>query len=465
MKYTNIYIINLFCFCLLLVFLTLFSCRKSLQTDLPIDKMTATAVFSTDEGATSAVLGIYSAMMPTLPYYSAGGTSIYGGLMSDELSLTSTLDPEEAEFDAAKLTPANGIVLSNFWNWAYKMIYGANASIEGITASEKLTPAVKARLLGEAKFIRAWNYFYLVNLFGDVPLVLSTAYKESATIPRSATAAVYDQILADLQEAKSLLPAAYAGTARIRPNRWAAVALLARVRLYRQAWAAAEAEATEVIGAGTYSLAPNPAATFLAGSNETLWALSPVESGFNTTEARYFIPTTSATTKPAYAVNPALAAAFESGDTRKGAWLGSKTVAAQTFYYPYKYKVYNLNLPVTETYTVLRYAEVLLVRAEARAQQDNLAGAKADLNAVRSRAALPPATATDKAALLAAIEKERRIEFFAEWAHRWFDLKRWGRLEPVMTAAKPGWQPYAALFPVPQAELLKNPSLTQNPGY
>ena len=117
---------------------------------------------------------------------------------------------------------------------------------------------------------------------------------------------------------------------------------------------------------------------------------------------------------------------------------------------------------------VLRFAELYLIRAEARAQQNKLTGANSaasDINVIRTRAGLSNTTATTQAALLLAVEKERQVELFTEWGHRWFDLRRTGRIDAVLSAVKPTWKPTAALFPIPYLEIQRNPLLTQNNGY
>ena len=451
--------------CLLTVCLALFSCKKFVTADLPIDKVTAATVFESDETATAAVLGIYSQMMSTAPFLFSGGTTVYGGLSADEFYVTSASAVEDAEFERNSIQPGNGTLWGNFWVRAYRHIYQANACIEKLPLSTALSPAVRIRLLGEAQFIRAFCYFYLVNFFGDVPLVLSTTYETTAMQPRNSVDEVYNQILTDLTAAKAALPAAYATSERIRPNKWAAALLLARVKLYRNDWAGAEAEASEVVSSGVYSLVANLNSVFLAGSTEAVWQLMPVESGFNTTEARYVTVSTTTTTPPTYALTASLLNAFEAGDARKAAWVGVKMSNGQPYNYAFKYKVRNIGLPVTEYYMALRYAEAYLIRAEARTRLNSLNAALADLNVIRARAGLTAASASTAAGLLSAIEKERRIEFMAEWAHRWFDLKRTNRADPVLAAQKPVWQASRALFPVPLSELLRNPALVQNPGY
>jgi hypothetical protein len=120
----------------------------------------------------------------------------------------------------------------------------------------------------------------------------------------------------------------------------------------------------------------------------------------------------------------------------------------------------------TEYLMVLRLAEQFLIRAEARAHQKNLADAISDLNIIRHRAGLPDLSSSlVQADVLAAVEKEKRIEFFAEFGHRWFDLKRTGRVDAVLAPIKPLWTSTAAFYPLPFSELQKDPNLTQNPGY
>lgn len=447
-----------------LVWLATASCKKLVTADLPVETVPASTVFNSDETATAAVVGMYSQMMPTSLFFSCGGTTVYAGLSADELytTLTGTTDKE---FYQNTLQPGNSVVRLNFWLRMYQHVYQANACIEGLQSSGNLSAGVKKQLLGEAKFMRAFLYFYLVNLFGDVPLVTGTNYRANASLPRVAAAGVWAQITNDLKEAKENLLEEYPTAERVRPNKWAAVALLARTYLYQKEWAEAEAEATLVINSGTYSLEPDLNNVFLSGSTEAVWQLAPVEEGFNTTETRAFIPNLFPAARPSYALTPQAVAAFELNDNRRTAWVASKTANGVTYVYPYKYKVRLVGLPVTEYYIMLRYAELFLIRAEARAEQSKVSEAAEDLNAVRLRAGLPETTATTEADMHIAIEQERRIEFFAEWGHRWLDLKRTGRVQAVMAATKPTWQPNAVLYPIPQTDILQNPSLVQNPGY
>ncbi|HEY3404724.1 MAG TPA: RagB/SusD family nutrient uptake outer membrane protein, partial [Ohtaekwangia sp.] len=156
--------------------------------------------------------------------------------------------------------------------------------------------------------------------------------------------------------------------------------------------------------------------------------------------------------------------AFEPTDNRRAQWVGSFTNGTTTWYFPHKYKVAAATA-VTEYEMMLRLAEQYLIRAEARAQLENISGAQEDLNAIRSRAGLAGTDADDKAALLLAIEQERKAELFAECGHRWLDLKRTGRADAILDPLKTDWQSADALFPIPDAERELNPNLTQNDGY
>jgi hypothetical protein len=241
--------------------------------------------------------------------------------------------------------------------------------------------------------------------------------------------------------------------------------MLARTYLYQNNWSEAANEATEIINSGQYNLLSNLDEIFLANSNEAIWQLVPAEPLFNTNEPRFFIPSKSSTSRPSYTITPGLFNAFEPGDLRKDSWVGSKTVSGNVYNYPRKYKIRDIGLPLTEYNMVIRYAEILLIRAEAGARQNKLEEAKDDLNLIRSRAGLSLITTADQPSLITAIEQERRIELFAEWGHRWFDLKRTGRATEVLPPLKPAWQPSDLLLPIPQNERLRNPLLTQNPGY
>jgi hypothetical protein len=402
-------------------------------------------------------------------YFLNGGNSVYPGLSSDEFTGT-TASPSVDAFARNVLSSGNSYIAS-LYSSAYSTIYNTNILLEDLKGAGKITSGAKRQLRGEALCLRALTYFHLADLFGGVPLLTKTDYEVNAVAPRSSVSAVYQQVVTDLLEADSLLDTAYvAGAgyegARTRPNKWAARALLARVYLYQGEWAAAETAATDVLGAGVYMLEPSLDNVFLTGSREAIWQLQPVNNMMNSAEGYFFVPPGGTAAKPAYALTNFLLKAFAPGDNRRLRWVGSKTVNGTAYSYPLKYKVRTGIYPSVEGNMVLRLAELYLIRAEARAQQGKSGGAIADLNVLRRRAGLSNLSAALlPEQVLAAVAQERRIELFAEWGHRWSDLRRTGQADAVLKVEKAGWQPYAALYPIPFNDIERNPFMVQNVGY
>ena len=444
---------------LFLFSVALSSCKSFVEVPSPINQLNTNNVFTDDKTATAAIVGIYSDMEFSSPISTY--LTLLPGLSADELNTTQS-DQGYLDFVNNTYLPNNQYSAAV---WAiYSIVYEANSCIQGIQNAGGLSPKTKNQLLGEARFSRAFCYFYLVNLFGDVPLVTSTDYRINDTLRRTAGPQVYQQIITDLVSAQSLLSPAYPTDQRVRPNVWTATALLSRAYLYTSKWANAETQASSVINSGLYTLSGLDS-VYLNISNETKWQLMPVNPSLNTQEGALFI-SGSTSQIPTYPLTDDLVNAFEPGDNRMPAWTGNTLIGSQTYYYPFKYKIAG-GSPVNEYHIVFRLAEQYLVRAEARMQQNNLTGAIKDLNVIRSRAglkALPASLTRDQTT--AAIQQERRIELFAELGHRWLDLKRTNKADLVIGTLKPSsWKPTAALWPVPQVQRSANPNLTQNKGY
>jgi len=447
------------------VCLVAFSCRKFVDIPSPKNQLVDAEVFADSTNATSAVLGIYINMLPNFTaQLTNGGLTIYGGLLADELYPTAN-NTDENEFYTNNLTAINGIN-SSLWRIAYSIIYNCNACIEGLQKSKTLAEAVKRQLMGESKLARAFLYFNLVQLYGALPLVSTTDYKNNKVLNRTAVDSIYRFVVTDLKEAQGLLSSKYVSAGRFRPNIYSADALLAKVYLAQKNWPSAEALSAEIIGSGLYSLETDPDNVFKVNSNETIWKLAPVFPSAETWEGNFFIPT-SLTRLPKYVISNSLLSAFEPGDQRKAKWLKFNTVNGQVYFYPFKYKVRTPGTTTQENFTVFRLAEQYLIRAEARVEQNNLAGGLDDLNIIRGRAGLTALTAAlTKEQVYDAVQQERRIELFCEWGNRWMDLKRTGRADLVLSPVKgSNWQATDVLLPIPQTELNNNPFLEQNPGY
>lgn len=479
--------------------LLLTGCKKLVDIDEPIDTVTSAKIFSSDAQADQTLAGLYSQMISSDGMLSMlnGGATIYGGLAADELILPNgVLFAEEQEINNNKILVNNTISEGVLWTATYKTIYTANAILDGEAASTAatLTKTKRIELKASARFFRAFSFFYLTNFFGDIPLPLSSDYRKTIRLKRVKQQEVYQQIIEDLKEAISLFSDPDAAVmSRTKANKVAAEALLARTYLYIQDWGNAESYANQVIANSSYEL-ENLKKTFDPDSRETvlqltinpstnvgtineiihlsplfpLSYLSPADQALILDPEGYagFIDALT----PRIIIQEQLTNAFEVDDQRKSTWLdynGSPDVApyfAKKTYFANKY-------PKTESdrtnYVLIRLAELHLIRAEARAMLNKNDLAAADIDLIRNRAGLGKTSAVAQADLLNAIAQERKTELFAEWGHRFFDLKRTGKALAVLSAI-PGKQGLTAdglLFPIPPLEILANSNLTQNPGY
>ncbi|SDF00947.1 RagB/SusD family nutrient uptake outer membrane protein [Chitinophaga filiformis] len=472
---------------LILFFAINLNCTKLLDVDSPITNTNGENVFDENSSAIAVLTGIYTNMSKSDINTGTGwltNISFTTGLTSDELELFDKSISYYVQYYANNISPEE-----NTWAYIYKMIFISNSAIEHIPAGKLLSPQIRSQLLGEAKFIRALCYFYLTNIYGDVPLAITSDYKTNSLLPRSSITEIYTQIIKDLQDAKALLSENYIANdgvsetdERIRPNKSAASALLARVYLFREKYAEAELESSSLIDNHNLYELVEIGSVFLMNNREAIWQLQPVGTAANKTantrDGQVFklLPSWPQIGVPV-SLSERLASSFEAHDLRKINWIDSIIVNGKTFYYPYKYKIGLENEPTKEYATVLRLGEQYLIRAEARIQLGKISEGISDLNIIRKRStdlsAVPAEQFTQlslslsKAAALLAVENERRHELFTEWGHRWFDLKRTGRADQVLGIIKPGWQSTDQLFPLPANEIIGNPNLVghQNPGY
>lgn len=463
-------------------------CKKFVDIPSPVTSTNTQNVYANDATAAAVLTGLYTNMSSDNSGLGFGGgisgTSLFTGLSSDELTLYNGVTDGDAFLYYINSLSSQYNAGAYFWTYIFsKDIYPINSAIEGLSNSNNLTKSVKNQLLGEAYFLRSFAYFYLVNLYGDVPLVLSTDYSKTFNLARSTKAQVYQQIIKDLSIAKDLLNNYYfkgdavstyqAGSEeRVRPNKTAAIAMLARVYLYTNDWVKAEAQSTEIINNKSTYDTVSLNTVFLKNSKETIWSLPSVfnSPNANTGDGRIFIlPGTGPSGDYPYYLSDTLLHSFENGDQRLVSWVSNVTVDGVTYNYPFKYKLGSTGDGPTEYLVVLRLAEQYLIRAESRIEQGNTIGANEDLNVIRKRAGLASVYITNKTTLLIKIIHERQVELFAEWGHRWFDLKRTNKVDEVMravTSQKGGtWNSYQAVYPIPLSEIQRAPNLVQNTGY
>lgn len=441
------------------------SCEGFVQVDTPPSQLTSGEVFEDPATAHAAMTELYAKMRDAgILTGSPTGLSNALGNYADELDFYGAVTHAILPFYDNALLASNSTI-AGWWSQSYTVIYAANALMEKVAISKGLLEEDKLQLTGEALFVRGLLHFYLVNLFGDIPYIKTTDYKENQQVGKETPSQVYAKILEDLNQAAESLSDEYIVSDRTRPNKAVVMAFMARVYLYNQQWQEASNAASYVLNqTSLYALESDLNQVFLKESASTLWQFVPRFDGQNTQEGETFIFTS--TPPRLVALTEKLMQDFERGDQRKEHWTASVSDGENTWHYPFKYKE-RKNTDTAKEYPILfRLAELYLMRAEARAHFGDLVSAKDDLDKIRLRAGLETTSATSKDAILNAIMHERRVELFTETGYRFFDLKRTGRLDVTLSPVKPGWNTTDHLMPIPENELMLNPNLSpQNPGY
>jgi starch-binding outer membrane protein, SusD/RagB family len=399
----------------------------------------------------------------------------------------STANQAKNDLDKYTFTPATSTFYS-IWSTSYTGINRANASIERIPAIE-MDAELKARLIGEAKFMRAFYYFTLVRLFGGVPLTLTeTQSLNNLELPRATAEEVYTLIIADFTDAETVLPVSYTGADKGRATKGAAKAFLAKVHLTREAWALAAAKAKEVIDLGAgYDLWTNFEEAFLIANEngkESVFEIQALGGGFGEGSFMqgYMRPPFDRVNGVAgFGDDPVtknLYDAYKPTDKRRDVTLklysasttpaAPASVAFPCYVGKYKDPGATSNNEGSNNFQIIRYADVLLMYAEALNEQgENNPEAFAAINKIRDRAGLddlvPPLT---KEQFRDSVLLERRLELAFE-GHRRYDLVRTRRLIDAVKAQNPSIaiQPHHLLLPIPQTERDVNTILGQNDGY
>ncbi|WP_172644665.1 RagB/SusD family nutrient uptake outer membrane protein [Flavihumibacter sp. ZG627] len=445
------------------------SCDKILDQE-PQGSLDATTAFSTRQGVEAGLRGIYDALQSG-SYYGLRYQA-FADMGADNINHTGTFPSFAQIFNKQIL--ADNVELSNMWNAIYNAINRANNII---ASAELITdPAFnKSSAIGEARFLRALLYHDLLRYFGGspngynksggvgVPLftVPTLAPSDAAPKARATEAEVNQLIMDDLNFAIENL----SGVSIARANVNAANALKARVELYNENFAAAEEAATAVIE--KYEAAPLGG---LADDYRSLWSKKNVtpesilELPFYVDDANsiafFYFPGANGG-RNEITSSPGLAAAHEANDKRK---MVNVSVLDNTSdpRIPANKTLKAFRVAGDDNVILIRLAEVYLIRAEARARKasPDIAGAQSDLNVVRTRAGLPATTAATTAALVTAIENERRVELAHE-GHRWFDLRRYNKIASLGIT-----EPFRALWPIPLREVQTSAGVVeQNDGY
>jgi hypothetical protein len=439
----------------MIILCCLFSCKKFVEVNELKEQLLAKNVFENSSTANAATAGIYRSTRDNLII----PITLHNSLISDDIT-PYTGAPTNSYVTNKLETTNTGIS----WSYYYSTIYLCNSVIEGLTENNKLSGKARDYYLSEAKFNRALMYFYLVNIYGDSPLILTTDVTINNTMPRTPMALVYTQMVKDLTEASAVLGADYSftGGEKVRANKWVAKALLARVYLYLKDYINAEKEANDVITSGVYSLLNTPTGIFTKNNTEAIlqWGNMPTEA--NSIASNFIYASTPSNICTTFLLN-----AFEPGDLRKTTWIKTQTYLNQPVSFPFKFT--STAAGSNEYYTIMRLAEQYLIRAECKAMRNDFQGCIDDINLIRLKhgnLTIPLSAPTNQKIAMDVILRERQVDLFTEGMHRWFDLKRTGRLETVMLSEKPTtWKSYAVLYPIPFTDIQRNPNLKQNPGY
>ena len=468
------------------------SCSDFLEQN-PQTDLSENDFYKTADDILSAVNGVYSSLQEGDIY---GNWYVFGEIPSDNTrnQLSGSVTTQN-EFDQFYIDTQNSMI-ANFWKAAYKVINRTNTvlgRIDGIEINTELANRYKL----ECKFIRALMYFNLVRVYGDVPLILKEiSISESYDILREPKENVYNQIIADLKEAQDL-PVSYSTAEDGRATQGAAKALLANVYMTLHKYAEAETILAEIINSGQYSLLENtPGSLNIDGyknvfspvnhnSKEGIFEIQFLKGGYGegSNYANNFAPENSGTNVVAVGGTGGnnipemdIYNAYEEGDLRRdfsmslGYYDNRKTTNGMESRYVCKFMdVPYQNNDASNNYPVIRYADVILMYAEALNQNGKTAEACKYLNMTRRRGFGYQTTetspvdlqTTDKAQFALMVEQERRVELAFE-NHRWFDLIRTGRAVEVMRSKGFSLNETNLICPIPQKQIDVNPKLTQN---
>jgi starch-binding outer membrane protein, SusD/RagB family len=478
--------------------LLIFSCKKEFLDRDPIGKLTSATFFQTEEQAVQSINAIYQQMRvwETHAFGFLGTTDI----MSDDADKGSTVNDALyiKELDDFAHGTDNAAVKA-VWTGYFQGVARANIAIDKIPAI-KMNEKLKERLIGEAKFLRAYYYFNLVRWFGDIPLITKPLSPSEFSQRRVAAADIYKQIEKDWLEAAAVLPekSQYPSSEMGRVTKGAAKSFLAKMYLTIGDFTKAEQFATEVINSKEYSLFPSYGDQFLIENencSESIFEIQATLINGETLGSLQWnqIQGVRGTPNLGWGFNrPSdnLVAAYEPGDPRREATIlyvgevlpdGSALVEdnPEMFNERYNQKAFTpQHLGFQENspgnVRIFRYADLLLIAAEAKNENNKSGEAITILNDIRKRArgtlpanlVLPDLSSKGKDLDRQAIWKERRIELAME-QHRWFDLIRQKRAADVMQKAGKNFVANKhELLPIPQTEIdISNGILTQNKGY
>ncbi|MFH1118309.1 MAG: RagB/SusD family nutrient uptake outer membrane protein [Bacteroidota bacterium] len=479
---------------LVIVLVSFSSCTDFLTEDLK-GKFSSDTFYQNEQQAMQAVNAVYDAVAFNSPN---NGIWVFGDVASDDaVKGGNPGDQAEITYIDEFDVDANNGVINNYWGFAYEAIARANNVIANVPAVS-MDETIRNRIIGEAKFLRAYSYFNLVNVFGKVPLkLLPQISMETIHVPLSEVSAIYQQIEQDLSDAVGVLPDNYDASDAGRITRGAALAMLGKVKLYRQEWSAAIGYFQQVDALGIYKLLPDYADNFRLDHENSIESIFEIQhlsgqepftgNALNqwfapAAEGGYYFNAPTQGLVDAFErsitgeVDPRLDATLGrdgqiwlNGETFSESWSPSTGYLTKKHQQPLSEVSSSLKGDGDLNYIYLRYADVLLMKAEAFIENGQADSARANLNKIRQRAragfnGTPPddlledITSADHNLIKAAIRAERRVELGQEF-HRYFDLMRWGK-SVAETALGPDFNYETKRYmPIPQAETDANQAI------
>lgn len=457
------------------------SCQSDFLEPVPSSGVSADSYYSTAAEIETGVVNMYDGIQGensnALDENHGVQYEFYLTEMRSDNTRTKSQEGEAAQFESYNVTATNGIV-SNYYSSFYNVVFRANTVLGNLDIIEDSD--VAAAFEGEAKFVRAYAYFNLVRLFGDIPLIdrVITPLEKEIQFTRVATSTVYELIINDLKTAVDNLENKY----RTRASKAAAQALLAKVYLTRGEHSLAQGLLEDVIKSGRYSLEKNFHDVFYNENNkEVIFAIgySSIQSDSQNFSSEW-MNGVGRSSGVNYVTDDAIAAITAAGGNRTEVsfrtdpFQPTQTQVAK--YFPngdsggFNGKTFNSDATAAgNDWIVLRYADVLLMHVEAimgSANETSAQTAIASFQLVRDRAGLTDnVTKITKNELLL----ERRAELAFE-NHRFFDLIRFKEAESVLSAFSNlnghGYNSSDLLLPIPQNEInISKGMLKQNPGY
>ncbi|MET4106000.1 RagB/SusD family nutrient uptake outer membrane protein [Hymenobacter sp. UYP22] len=476
-------------------------CDKDLLDQVDPNQPNKELFWKTESDAVRAMTAVYSGQQIFSTYSLYWHFATTG--RTDE-SFTRTPDPGLNQYLVFRQASTTDGRSAFFWNDMYRMIFRCNqvlTNVPGINMNE----ALKKRILAEALFMRSLAYYDLALLFGNIPLVTSLA-DANTRVPQVTQAEAYAQVIADLAIAKADLPLTYDAANKGRATRGAAAALMGKAYLQQQKWAEASAQFAEVISSNQYSLVPNYVDNFTEGNennsesiyevqfsganqvfgqdfpgasegNERAQFFGPPGIGFTDVEIRPWVFAEFTDRTTAGGVDPRRDATMFSAAGTGGYYGRPFADASRIFWRKYQ----NDRTKGTENFfsginiRLIRYADVLLMQAEALNEQNQPAAAAALVNQVRARVGLTPIATSGftRETMRTQLRHERITELSGE-GMRWSDLARYGLFDSAaglaeLRARDADFNNFVAprnkLLPIPQTDIDIDRNLRQNPGY